>query len=471
MELFIDPDDERSLTRQLYEQIREAIMNGRLRPGDRLAPSRAVAAELGIARSTVTGVYGALAAEGYTEGRAGGGTVVAAGYGPSLQGPPPGALAPTPRSAALRRYDDDPQAEALFELRPGRIDARLFPAAVWRRCVLAGLRQDPTLYGDPTGTADLRAALTRWLAGSRGITMTPDQAVVTAGTGHAVDLVARVLLSPGDVAAVEEPGYPPVRELLRCHGVEVAGVPVDEHGIVVDAIPSDARLVYVTPSHQYPLGVVLSRRRRLELLRWAGRHGAAVVEDDYDSEFRHTARPLEPLHRLDRDGRVIYIGSFSKILSPGLRTGFLVAPMALVPAITTVRQAVDWCPPLATQQALTVFIDAGHLGRHLRRMRAAYTTRFHRIHRELLDRLPAGYRPLPVQAGLHVAVAGPETAAQANVCQALLRHGVLVGSLRRTYQEPRSVAGFLVGFGALPTERVTAAIDALVTGLTALTGR
>ncbi|MBG0831325.1 PLP-dependent aminotransferase family protein [Planomonospora sp. ID67723] len=465
MELFIDPDDDRGVTRQLYEQIRDAILSGRLGPGERLTPSRAVAAELGIARSTVTDVYGSLAAEGYIEGRAGGGTAVAGGHQPYPQSPSPGALAPTPRSAALRRYDDAPQAEAVFDLRPGRIDAHLFPAVAWRRCVLSGLRQASVQYGDPAGTADLRAALSRWLASSRGITVTPGQVVVTAGTGHAVDLVARVLLSPGDVVGVEEPGYPPVRELLRSHGVDAVGVPVDEHGIVVDAIPSGARLVYVTPSHQYPLGVVLSRRRRLELLHWAGRHGAAIVEDDYDSEFRHTARPLEPLHRLDRDGRVIYVGTFSKILSPALRMGFLAAPMTLVPAVLAVRQAIDWCPPLAFQEALTVFVDGGHLGRHLRRVRAAYTPRFHRIYRELLDRLPAGYRPLPAHAGLHLAVVGPGAASQDDPSHALTRHGVLVGSLHRTYQDPGSVTGFLVGFGALPTERTAAAIDALVTGL------
>ncbi|GIH99431.1 MocR-like pyridoxine biosynthesis transcription factor PdxR [Planobispora takensis] len=471
MELFIDPDADRSVTRQLYEQIRDAILSGRLGPGERLTPSRAVSAELGIARSTVTDAYESLAAEGYIEGRAGGGTVVAGGHGSYPRSPPPGALAPTPRSAALRRYDDDPQAEAAFDLRPGRVDPRLFPAVVWRRCVLSGLRRVSAQYGDPAGTFDLRAALSRWLASSRGITLTPEQMVVTAGTGHAIDLVARVLLSPGDVAGVEEPGYPPVRELLRSHGVDAVGVPVDEHGIVVDAIPPAARLVYVTPSHQYPLGVVLSRRRRLELLHWAGRHGAAIVEDDYDSEFRHTTRPLEPLHRLDRDGRVIYVGTFSKILSPALRMGFLAAPVTLVPAIVAVRQAIDWCPPPATQEALTGFVDGGHLGRHLRRVRAAYTPRFHRVYRELLDRLPADYRPLQTHAGLHLAVVGPDTASQDDPAHALLRHGILVASLRRSYQNPGPVTGFLVGFGALPTEQTAAAVDALATGITALTGR
>jgi GntR family transcriptional regulator / MocR family aminotransferase len=289
--------------------------------------------------------------------------------------------------------------------------------------------------------------------------------VVTSGAGHAVDLVARILLEPGDVVGMEEPGYPPVHNLLRAQGIEVVGVPVDEHGIVVDAVPPTARLIYVTPSHQYPLGVVLDRRRRLELLRWAGRTGAAVVEDDYDSEFRHTSRPLEPLHRLDRDGRVIYVGTFSKTLSPAIRIGFLAAPTTLIPAITAARQAVDWCPPALTQQALTHFIDDGHLGRHLRRARSVYTQRHTRIHHQLRQRLPAGYRPVPAHAGLHLAVLGPDTP-YPDLVHTAAAHGILMSSLRRTYRHTTDPAdGFLIGFGALPTSLVTAAIEALTTSL------
>jgi GntR family transcriptional regulator / MocR family aminotransferase len=167
-----------------------------------------------------------------------------------------------------------------------------------------------------------------------------------------------------------------------------SGVPVDRHGIIAEAIPARARMVYVTPSHQYPLGVVMARNRRLELLQWATRHNAAIIEDDYDSEFRHTARPLEPLQRLDRGGRVIYVGTFSKTLSPALRLGFLVAPRSLVPAIRAVRQVTDWCPPGMTQMALTAFIEHGHLDRHLRRARLTYRERRQRLW-AALDVLPA----------------------------------------------------------------------------------
>ena len=185
---------------------------------------------------------------------------------------------------------------------------------------------------------------------SRGISADPADIVVTSGAQHAIDLVARVLVEPGATVAVEEPGYPPVTELLRVNGAVVTGVPVDDQGIVVDAIPPSARLVYVTPSHQYPLGMTLSRPRRLELLRWANTHDAAIVEDDYDTEFRHSARPLEPLQRLDEHGRVVYIGTFSKTLAPSLRIGFAAVPRTIAPAIHALRQAIDWCPPPPPRQ-------------------------------------------------------------------------------------------------------------------------
>jgi GntR family transcriptional regulator/MocR family aminotransferase len=461
MELFIDADDDRSVTRQLYEQIRDAILTGRLDAGARLLPTRAAAAALGVARSTVTEVYSRLAAEGYIEGRAGGGSFVRPSPAPPHGAPPPAALRPTPRAAALRRYDDAPDAAGRFDLRPGRIDPSLFPATTWRRCLLAGLAHAGDQYGDPAGSRDLRSALAQWVTASRGIAAAPEQIIVTSGAGHAIDLVARVLLDPGDVAAMEEPGYPPVHQLLRAHGADVRGVPVDEHGLVVDAIPAGTRLVYVTPSHQYPLGAVMSRGRRLELLAWARRHDAAIVEDDYDSEFRHTSRPLEPLHRLDHDGRVLYVGTFSKVLSPAMRLGFLVAPDTLVPALVTMRQVVDWSPPAASQRAMAHFLRGGHLGRHLRRTRGTYTERHDRLRRELLDTLPAGYRVLPAQAGLHLAVVGPHTPDDAELERLATTHGVLVGSLRRTYHDDEPRPGLLLGFGALPVTAIGPAVRRL----------
>ena len=254
-------------------------------------------------------------------------------------------------------------------------------------------------------------------------------------------------------------------ELLRSQGLTVVGVPVDHHGIVVDAIPRRARMVYVTPSHQFPLGVVMARPRRLELLRWAARNDAAIIEDDYDSEFRHTARPLEPLQRLDRDGRVVYVGTFSKTLSPALRLGFLVAPASLVPTISAVRQAIDWCPPIVTQLALTAFIEHGRLDQHLRRSRLVYRERHRRLSRTLELVLPAGYRRLAAHAGLHITVTGPDVPDDGPLLAATAERHLLIASLRVCYQVTDPRPGFLVGFGALPTSRIDSACQALRSAL------
>jgi len=465
VELFLDPADPRPRTVQLYEQVRDAIVEGRLQPGDRLTPSRTVAADLGVARATVTEAYGRLSAEGYVEGRSGRGSVVSAVPTRIRRPAPAGALEPTRRAAGILPYDPQPSAGVVHDFRPGRPDPALFPVAAWRRCYARTLTRAPGQYDDPSGTPGLRAALANWVTRSRGVAATPEDTFVTSGAGHAVDLIARVLADPGDTVAVEEPGYPQVVSLLRSQGLRVVGVPVDADGIVVEAIPARARLVYVTPSHQYPLGMVMSRRRRLELVHWAARAGAAIVEDDYDSEFRHAARPLEPSQRLDRDGRVIYVGTFSKCLSPGLRVGFLVAPRTLLPALRVVRQVVDWCPPPATQEALTDFVNDGHLDQHLRRTRRIYGER-HRLMGQALDRfLPAGYRRLPAMAGLHVAVTGPRDPEDSDVEPALRRHGVRAASLRRTYAFSPSAAGFVLGFAGLPTPLVVPAVRALTTAL------
>ncbi|MFC7272481.1 PLP-dependent aminotransferase family protein [Paractinoplanes rhizophilus] len=465
MELFLDTDDERALSTQLYDQIRAAIGDGRLPPGGRLQPSRVVAHELGIARSTVTDAYARLTAEGYVEGRRGGGSIVldhaAPGPGPSEA---PTALAPSATAAAVRRYGVALESHPRYDLTAGRVDTRLFPLADWRRCTnraLTRLARDFGYYGDPAGSIELRRALTHWVARSRGIAGTADQIVVTHGAGHAAHLLARVLLTPGDVAAVEEPGYPPITTMLRSLGAEVVGVPVDEHGLIVDALPDAARLVHVTPSHQYPLGAVLSRQRRLALLRWAGRRGAAVIEDDYDSEFRYLNRPLEPLHRLDRDGVVVYVGTFSKMLSPALRLGFAVVPPGLVPAITAMQQAVDFGVPAVTAQALRTFIEDGYLDRHLRRARKVYARR-HRAVGAALAALPdSPLTPLPSQAGLHLTLLTPRTPDDQELGVRSTRHGLQLSSLRRTYQHSPPRAGVVLGFGAIPTADIPDAIGLL----------
>jgi GntR family transcriptional regulator/MocR family aminotransferase len=465
MELFLDRTDPRSLTDQLYEQVREAISDGRLPAGSRLHPSRAVAEELQVARSTVTDAYARLTAEGYVEGRRGGGSVVTddSHSHPSAE-PAHSALSPTPHAASIRRYGSRLTAKAKYDLTAGRLDPRRFPLADWRRSMnraLTGLTDDLGHYGDPQGSVELRNAVAHWVARSRGVTALAEQVVITHGSMHAVDLMARVLLRPGDLAVVEEPGYPPAAGVLRSLDVDVVGVPVDEHGLVVDALPDRARLVYVTPSHQYPLGAVLSRERRIALLRWAARTGAAIVEDDYDAEFRYTTRPLEPLHRLDRDGRVIYVGTFSKTLSPALRIGFAVVPVELMPAVVAIRQAVDIGPSLLTTTALAGFIERGYLGRHLRRMRRVYAQRHRAVWSSLSALSGPQLTPLPTPAGLHVSLLAPAAPDDDLLVARAARRDLLISTLRLTYQFEKPQPGIVVGFGAIATEDVPTAITLL----------
>ena len=464
MQLFVTADDPRSLSAQLYEQLRDAITEGRLAPGTRLPPTRTVAAELAIARSTVTEAYGRLTAEGYVEGQRGSGSFVAPEAVPPVRPAGPTALAPSVEAAAVRRYGrPETTPTARFDLRAGHLDGRLFPADRWRRCANRAMREladEFGRYGDPAGSAELRRALAAWVSRSRGVTATPEQVLFTHGAAHAVDLVARTLLRPGDVAAVEEPGYPPVTALLRTFGIDVVGVPVDGEGLVVDALPAAAKLVVVTPSHQYPLGVVLSRARRLALLDWARRHDAAIVEDDYDSEFRYS-RPLEPLQRLDQDGRVIYVGTFSKMLSPALRAGFAVLPAGLVPAATAVRHALDSGPSAVLAATLQRFLDDGELDRHLRRMRRLYAERRRVLLSELAGPSGRGLTPLPSEAGVHLTALTPDVPDDTVVAAEAARRGLLVSSLQRTYEFTPGPGGVVLGFGAIAARDIPPAIALL----------
>jgi len=472
VEVFIDPDDHRSLVDQVYAHVRAAIVEGRLEPGDVLTPSRTLADQLGISRFTVTEAYARLVAEGFAEGRGRGGTVVTsrirAAVPPQRRGQ---GVHPRPAVETMSSFADPAVPPSTrFDLRAGQVDPALFPLRVWRRCTSAVLRSPPPDYGDPAGDEALRRALARWIGRTRGVVCDPAEVVVTSGALHGLDLVARAVLEPGHVVAVEEPGYPPAVDLLRTNGYCVHGVPVDEHGIVVDAIPEEARLVYVTPSHQFPLGAVLTDERRLALLHWARDHDATIVEDDYDSHIRFASRPLEPLHRLDTDGRVVYVGTFSKVLSPALRLGFAVAPPSLADALADIRSTVDWCPPWPNQGALARFIEDGHLDRHIVKATRQYRRRRDRIVERLAD-APPSVRVLPAPAGLHVTLVFDEDGAPEDreIRAATRAERIVVGSLRRCYSFRPPRAGMLVGFGAVPDDQVDAMLDAVQRVLICLT--
>ena len=458
-------------TARIYRQLRDAIVDGRLRPGERLPPSRELAATLTVSRTTVTAAYERLTAEGFLTGRVGAGTfvrsVTTAGVAPTA---PRQGVRPRPvwRGLAAEPAPETAGPPARYDFRVGVPDPALFPLATWRRLVAAELRA-ATLrrspYRESAGLPELRDAIARHLALSRSVRAGADDVLVTQGAQQALDLIARVLVEPGDRVAVEEPGYVPARQVLRAAGARISAVPVDAEGIDVDALPADARLVYVTPSHQFPLGVAMSPARRYALLDWAARHRAVIVEDDYDSEFRYGARPLDPLQSLDTAGRVVYVGSYAKTMAPMLRLGFLVAPASLVPALRTARRVADWHGDPVVQAAMARFIDEGLLARHVRRALRTYATRREALLTALATHLGDRLSVVPSAAGLHVAArrADPALDVPAALADAAAR-GVAVDPLDRFCANDKQF-GLVLGYGTVPADRIAAGVRLLAAAL------
>jgi GntR family transcriptional regulator/MocR family aminotransferase len=447
---------------QIYQQIRAAILDGRLRPGGPLPPTRELSERLKVARNTVIAAYDRLAGEGFVTGKVGAGTFVTVDLPqrPSERQSDQAAGLLGPR-AFWATVGDPPDLSAVqppFDFRPGLPDAKLFPYETWRRLLARELRPAAVgtgHYGDPAGHPGLRAAVARHVGLSRGVRADPADLVITNGIQQAIDLVGRILLDQGACAAVEDPGYPPPRRLLESLGARVVPVPVDDEGLVVDALPGDARLVYVSPSHQFPLGMAMSLGRRLALLAWATRQGAAIVEDDYDSEFRFTGHPIEPLHSLDRDRRVIYVGSFSKSLLPTLRMGFLVAPPSLRRALRAAKFLSDWHTSLPPQAALARYIEQGWHARHVRRMRVIYQARYRRITQVLGREFAGVLRPIPSVAGLHLCATSPTGTAQdmLDTVQRAQAAGVSLFALS-DFTVGQAHPGLVIGYGAIPLERI-----------------
>ncbi len=451
----------KDLSGEIYRQIRRAVLDRRLRPGDPLPPSRELARALAVSRATVTVAYERLAAEGFVTSRQGAGTFVSELAMPARRERTgrrsAGVLRPRPIWEAM---NPPPVLEpARFDFRAGLCDASLFPHASWRRSVTWALRSGETtagVYEHPAGRADLRAAIARHIGVHRGITASADDIVVANGTQQALDILARVLLAPGDGIAVEDPGYGPSIRLFRSLGIRVVGVPVDRDGLVVDALPRGIRAVYVTPSHQFPLSVTMTLPRRQALLAWAERNNAAIIEDDYDSEFRFAGRPLEPLQTLDEKGRVIYVGTFSKTMLPTLRLGFLLAPPSLRAALHNAKFVSDWHSTTLAQAALARFIDEGAFARHIRRMSAIYRER----HRILADAITRGFAEhlelIPSTTGLHLtALARTMSVDQiAEIAGRASDRGIAFQVLSIFAVDALPRAGIMLGYGAIPTEHI-----------------
>ena len=457
MTLHISLVGRRNLSVEIYRQVRDAIVNGTLRPGDRVPPSRELAAALDVSRMIVTIAYERLSAEGFVVSRVGDGTFVRPhlvqrqkAFGRRQGG---GAL------RARREWQSIPLPTAFarpaaFDFRTGIPDRSLFPQTVWRRLLARTLRASCETggpYGDPAGHPDLRAAIARHVGISRGVIVSPDDVTVTNGTQQALDIIGRILLGPGDGIAVEDPGYVVPRRLFRAMGSRVVGVPVDREGLVVHKIPRNVRAVYVTPSHQYPLGISMTLARRRSLLAWAERHDGAVIEDDYDSEFRFGDRPLEPLRTLDMAGRVIYVGSFSKTVLPALRLGFMITPPSLGSAVHAAKFLSDWHSPTVLQLALAEFLETGGFGRHLRKVNAVYRERHQMLTTALATRFDADLELMPSSTGLHVAgIARNASVDQIEACaRRAADAGVAIQTLSSFAAGEKALAGIVLGYGGI----------------------
>ena len=469
MELHISLSGRRDLSGEIYRQLRRVIVEGQLRPNDPLPPSRELARQLTVSRTTVVVAYDRLAGEGFVTSRVGAGTFVSEHLAPARSGSKQQRIGDALRARPL--WDAIPLSTAFarparFDFRSGVPDASLFPHEAWRRLMARQLRSEATaatVYDNPTGHRRLREAIARHIGVSRGVQASADDVIVTNGTQQALDVIARVLLSPGDHVAVEDPGYPPACWAFEALGVRVRGVAVDRDGLDVDALPKQARAVYVTPSHQYPLGVSMTLPRRLALLAWADRHNAAIIEDDYDSEFRFGGRPIEPLRMLDTTGRVIYVGSFSKTMLPTLRLGFIVTPPSLREAVLKAKFVTDWHTPTTIQAVLAQFIEGGGFARHIRRVREVYRARHQTIANALIRDFADHLVLVPAIAGLHVtATARAASAARIGaVVRRAADSGVAVQDLSRFGVGSPALPGLVLGYGAIATAHIEAGLRRL----------
>ena len=469
--LALDRASDEPLYRQLYFAIREAILDGRLRPGTRLPSTRSLASDLDVSRNTVVIAFDQLLAEGYVEGRTGAGTYVSATLPEDLLAARPGqSAARTAAPPANSRLSErgrflsgirSPGLSQPMPFSPALPELARFPFDDWARLLARHWRYPKHEFlvgGDAAGYAPLRAAIAAYLGAARAVTCDAEQVLIVSGAQQALDLATRVLIDPGDEVWIEDPGYAGIRGALIASGAALVPVPLDAEGIDVAAgrrRAPRARLAIVTPSHQYPLGITMTLTRRLELLDWARGAEAFIIEDDYDSEYRYAGRPLAALQGLDGDGRVIYIGTFSKVMFPGLRMGYLVVPKDLVDAFRGLRQLIDSHPSSVAQAALADFIAEGYLAAHVRRMRALYAERQAAMVAELQKRLGDRFAVSPDESGMHLIGYLDDAVDDVALSRAAAERGVVVSPLSRLYIDATPRRGLMLGYAGVaePTMR------------------
>lgn len=478
--LHLDHTSAVPLHRQIYQWVRRAILDGQLQPGQRLPSTRTMASELGISRNTASIAYEELQAEEFIERTVGSGTIVARFFS---ECPPPGraatpptepalALSPFGRSLLARMRSVPTAFMRLPPPRPcafrlGMPDLEQFPTALWAQLLARQARRSlPTHldYQESVGYRPLREAIAAHIAVTRGVRCQADHVLITSGTQASLDLVVRLLVGKDDLVWMEDPGYPSARIVLESVGARLTFVPVNAHGLEVaagQALAPRARLAYVTPSHQFPLGVTMKLEQRLALLQWAQEVDAWIIEDDYDSEYRFSARPVEALQGLDRANRTIYLGSFSKVLFPSLRLGYMVVPAALRNLCIAAQRFQATHPPILEQMALADFLAEGHFARHQRRMRTLYAAR-----REFLltalgrecDRLLTAQPP---EAGMHLVAWLPPGVVDTEVEHRAGQRGVEAMALSSLSRQPLSRGGLVLGYAACSEQEMQAGVGVL----------
>lgn len=482
--LGLDFESDVRLRWQVYEGIREAILSGRLLPGTRLPASRTLAAELGVSRPTVSEAYGMLHDEGYVRSRVGSGTFVAPELPEELlsaaradgtvgQGEAPGP-SPSRRCHTLAGAAEE-AILPVVQPRPFRHygpSVGEFPWELWARLTAQVYRRVPPevlATGYPAGYQPLREAVASYVSATRGVRCGPGQVIITSGGTHAIDLAIRFLLDPEDRAWIEEPAFPNTFAALAAAGARRVPVPVDADGLNVEAGKASAphaRLAMVTPSHHTPLGVTMTLRRRLELLAWAREANAWIVENDYDSEYRHAGPPLTALQGLDADGRVVYMGSFSPMLFWGLRLAYLIVPERLTKTFSDARHTLDIYTHTMQQVVLADFIAEGHLARHLRRMRFLYARRQETLLRAARKELGGLLELRRHEAGMHAVGWLPEGVCGKAAAESAREHGVDARPLSSCYSGPPPERdGLVLGYGAFDEARILEGVERLGSAL------
>lgn len=474
----VDRKSPTPLHRQIYDGFRSAILDGRLHPGQRIPSTRLLASEIAVSRFPILNAYAQLLAEGYLESRVGAGTVVSSSLPDQLTSSPPTGTKTTPkrngprlvskRCSLLPPPEPIPWMMHSGAFRVGQVAVDQFPHQVWSSLVARRgrcMNAHSVHYGDMMGSEILRRAITHYLNTARSVRCVPEQVLIVNGSQQALEITARVLLDPGKRVWIEEPCYRLARDVFRMNGCALVPVRVDEEGLdVASGIGKspNARAAFVSPSHQFPLGVTMSASRRLQLIDWAHHSGAWIIEDDYDSEYRYESLPIASLQGLDPNSRVIYIGTFSKVLFPALRLGYIVVPPDLVDRFLVVRRVMDLGAPTFHQQVLADFIEQGHFERHIRRMRIHYGELRSVLAEALREQLDKALAPVGDEAGMHVTVMLQTNHRDEEVAVRAARQKLSLWPLSRLYMH-RPRQGFILGFGGTTAREIPLAVGRLRT--------